>query len=64
MTSCTNRLYEDRALTCHNMYMSKGLDSGGEIAHGSNSKGGHSVDSVSHQENVHKNGEKNKDLLH
>ena len=44
--------------------MSKGLDSEGEIARGSSIKGGLSVGSVSPQEDIHRSGEKNNELLH
>ena len=60
-TSFTNGLYEHGGLTCHSMWTLKGIDSGGEIARG---KGGHSVGSVSLQEDIHRSDEKNKELLH
>ena len=42
---------------------SKGLDSGGEIARGSASKQGCSVGSASPQEDIHRSGKKNNNLL-
>ena len=55
---------EHRGLTCHSVYTSKGLDSGGEIVCGSSTNGGRSVGSVSLQEDIHRSGEKNNELLH
>ena len=43
--------------------MSKRLDSGGEIARGSSTKGVRSVGSVSPQEDIHRSSEKNNELL-
>ena len=59
LTMGINGLYEHRGLICHSVQTSKRLDSGGEIARRSSTRGGHSVGSVSPQEEIQRSSEKN-----
>ena len=60
-----DKLYK-RAVRTQGAYMSppKGLDSEGEIAHGSSITRDRPVGSVSPQEDIHGSGEKNNELPH